>query len=96
MHFKLENFSGIIPKRSDRLLPSNNATIAKSTELYSGELRGIKRPQFIRTVGSTAERAFRVYVQDNGGDYKDAWVTVDDSTVNLYRGPTINDQYQRH
>tara|TARA_R110002167_G_scaffold6249_7_gene28546 strand:- start:3880 stop:5811 length:1932 start_codon:yes stop_codon:yes gene_type:complete len=96
MHFKLENFSGIIPKRSDRLLPSNNATIAKSTELYSGELRGIKRPQFIRTVGSTAERAFRVYVQDNGGDYKDAWVTVDDATVNLYRGPTINDQYQRH
>jgi hypothetical protein len=102
MHFQIKNFSGIIPKISPRLLPENAAVTAKSTELYTGEIRGIKKPTFIRTVGDDAYRAFRAYVKDTvvasptKGQYLSTWVTFDDPTVNFHRGPTINDEYQRY
>jgi len=94
MQIRLENFSGIIPKISARLLPESNATTATSTELYSGELRGLKEPTFIRSVGSSAKRAYTANVLDT--TWKKNWVTFDKDTVDFYRGPNVNDDYQRH
>jgi len=102
MHLQLKNFSGIIPKISPRLLPENAAVVSESTDLYSGEIRGLKVPTFVRTVGDDARRAFNAYIKDNEptsptkGEYVPVWVVFDDITVSFYRGPTVNDTYQRH
>ena len=42
--FKVEGFAGEIPRMSDRLLPENFAAAAFNTDLYSGEIKGFRRP----------------------------------------------------
>ena len=97
MHFRIENFSGIVPKISARLLPANNAVDAVSTELYTGELRGLKKPSFIRSVPTLTERAFKANIKDTAdNEYKNVWVLFETELVEFYRGPNISDQYQRH
>ena len=39
---KLENFQGLIPRVSSRLLPPMAATVARNTKLLSGEIRGFR------------------------------------------------------
>jgi hypothetical protein len=45
--FRLTEFAGIIPRRAERLLPENAATIAANVELTSGEIRPIIQPRLI-------------------------------------------------
>lgn len=107
MQIRIENFSGIIPKISPRLLPANNASKAVSTELYSGELRGLKQPAFIKFVGGNVWRAYTANIQKDDtspywdsslavGEYQREWVTFTSKYVDFYRGPVVNDEYQRH
>lgn len=98
MQIRIEDFSGIIPKKSARLLGQSNATSAISTELYSGELRGLKSPTFVRSVGATAYRAYSASIQQASPslDYTDEWVIFDDNSIDFFRGPNINDEHQRY
>lgn len=42
---RIQNFGGIVPRISDRLLPQNSATIAENCKLGSGELRPFRSPK---------------------------------------------------
>lgn len=46
----IQNFGGIAPRLSDRLLPQNAATIAENCKLWSGEIRPFRAPRIDDTV----------------------------------------------
>lgn len=100
MLIHLKGFAGLVPKLSDRLLPSNAATIANNTELYSGEVRGIKEPLEVADLTAevfTVDRAYRL--NDGSVSIVDApgtWVAFDDEDVNFVRGAVKNDSFDRY
>ena len=68
--FKLENFGGIRPRVSARLLPNNAAVTAENTKLLEGELRGYHNPHSIRiflALVFTVGRAYRIPASVTGG-----------------------------
>ena len=66
---RLQQFSGIAPKISDRLLPENMATTANNLRLLSGELRGIKSPKMLHNfTDSTIKSSYRI------PDSPDVWM----------------------
>lgn len=98
MKIKLEAFTGLIPRLSDRLLPDNAASFARNTKLLSGELRGfrslIEYADFSDEV-FTVQRAFRVPYDDYGSE-EDAWLLFDSRDVDVVRSPLVNDTYSRY
>lgn len=61
--FRLTEFAGIIPRRAERLLPDNAATIAANVELTSGEIRPIIQPRLI-TEPTKGVRLETIYLAD--------------------------------
>lgn len=50
---RIENFAGIAPRWSNRLLPKNGAVTAANAKLLSGELRGLRETQLLYDFGPT-------------------------------------------
>jgi len=100
MLIKLANFAGLIPKAGDRNLPDNHASVANNTQLYSGEVRGLRDPLSVADLSAevfTVKRAYRL--NDGSTSIADAvgdWVAFDDPDVNFVRGALKNDQYDRY
>lgn len=96
--FKLENFQGLIPRLSDRLLPSSAATVAENVKLLSGELRGyrdIRQEADFTAEAFTVRRVYRV-PDTSGFNYADSWLTFDSRDVDVVRSPVINDSFNRY
>ena len=95
---KLEVFSGLIPRSSDRLLPPMAATEARNTKLLNGEVRGFRalreEADFSGGAVSPVRRAFRVV--DNAGLLADTWLTFDTRDVDVLRSPIVNDGFDRY
>ena len=51
---RIENFAGIAPRYSPRLLPKNGAQTAANAKLLSGELRGLHEAQLLYDFNSTS------------------------------------------
>lgn len=100
MLIEIKNFGGLIPKLSNRALPPNYATVADNTQLYSGEVRGLREPVKVADLTDrvfTVQRAYRL--NDGSTSIFDAvgdWIAFDDSEVNFIRGALKNDQFDRY
>lgn len=100
MLITLQQFAGLIPKSSDRQLPANHATLARNTQLYSGEVRGLREPLTVKNLTAepfTVRRAYRL--EDGSTSIADAegdWVAFPDSDTNFVRGALKNDQFDRY
>lgn len=100
MLIHLENFSGLVPKVSDRQLPTTASSVALNTQLYSGEVRGLREPGQVANLSAepfTVNRAYRLFdgsVSIN--DLPGTWIAFDESDVNFIRGALKNDQYDRY
>lgn len=100
MLIHLKDFAGLIPKASDRSLNPNSATVANNTQLYSGEVRGLRTPRNVADLSAepfVIQRAYRLYdgsvsIADTLGD----WVAFDDEDVNFVRGALKNDLFDRY
>ena len=95
--FKIEDFSGIKPRMSRRLLPPNNATVARNTKLLEGELRGFHKPVLLKdlsSLGFNVGRAYRIPASVTGG--VDAWLAFQSQNVDIVRSPVLNDAYTRY
>jgi hypothetical protein len=96
---KLENFMGMIPRVSARLLPNSAATTASNTKLLSGEARGFRAPREVVDLSDnnfTVRRAFRI---PKANDYyygSDEWLAFDRREVDIIRSPIINDLHNRY
>lgn len=95
--FKLEDFGGIRPRVSKRLLPNNAAMIAENTKLLEGELRGYHRPTIIKDLsdlGFTVGRAYRIPASVTGT--VDAWLAFESKNTDIVRSPVLGDQFNRY
>jgi hypothetical protein len=96
---KLEDFGGLIPRMSDRLLPVQAATVARNTKLLSGEIRGLRYPRLLEDfsmLSYTVRRAFRWEYVDQYGDTQEFWQTFGSADVDVLRSPILNDSYDRY
>tara|TARA_R110000772_G_scaffold51809_7_gene118896 strand:+ start:3595 stop:5439 length:1845 start_codon:yes stop_codon:yes gene_type:complete len=90
---KIENFGGQIPKVSARLLPPTNARVARNVKLQSGELRGIRIPEYIKALTAGTLKVLRI--PDALGTDGYTYVEMDALTTDVHRGPLLNDTYER-
>jgi hypothetical protein len=92
---KLENFGGMIPRQSNRLLPPTHAQTARNVKLKSGEIRGINALKPLHDfVNSTIVNAYRL--PDPQDSANPVWVGFDSREVTVIRGPLLNDDYERY
>src|SRR5208282_2056924 len=95
--FKLENFGGIRPRVSARLLPNNAAVTAENTKLLEGELRGYHNPsiyQDLSSFGFTVGRAYRIPASVTGT--VDVWMAWQSPNTDIVRSPVLGDVYNRY
>lgn len=94
---KLEAFTGLIPRVSDRLIPNTAASVARNTKLLSGELRAFRTPREFAelTESFTVRRAHRIQYEEYG-ETEQVWLNFDSRDVDVVRSPLINDIYDRY
>jgi len=95
--FKLENFGGIRPRVSRRLLPPNSATTAENAKLLEGELRGYHKPTVLKDLSSfgfTVGRAYRIPASVTGT--VDAWLAFQSKNTDIIRSPVLGDTFKRY
>lgn len=99
---RIENFAGIAPRLSERLLPPNAAVEADNVKLTAGELRGLRTPKLAKdltAVGYTVRRAFRIpnsLATPTPMDAADIWVSFTDADVDFARSPLTTDSFERY
>lgn len=101
---RIENFAGIAPRMSSRLLQKNQAVQAENTKLLSGELRGFCEPTVLydfnpEELGYNIARAFRLPASVGApipisGD--DTWIGFPDAGVDFVRTPVLEDSFERY
>lgn len=101
---KIQNFTGIQPRWSERLLPPNAAVVAQNAKLLSGELRGYRQTSLLYDFNPTnpvhpIARAYRLPATvaapipiGNG----DTWIGFFDPNVDFIRTPVLEDQFERY
>lgn len=90
----MNNFGGVTPRLSSRLLPQNGAQIASNLKPYSGELRSWRRGKLINSptkaltlaLGKALQSAYRVYDANNNS----SWLSWQDD-VDAVRGAIAGD-----
>ena len=84
--FKITQFSGIVPRVPESLLPEHMATIAQNCDLAYGELRHAKSPFLVSALSAAAQS---IYTEDGLTFY--SWA----SDVDAVRAPLAKDNYNR-
>lgn len=103
---KVDNFAGIAPRYSARLLANNAAVRADNAKLLSGELRGLRESQLIYDFNTDADpldppilRAFRLPASVTSPlpiGTSDFWKGFTDADVDFVRTPVLGDSFERY
>jgi len=90
---RIDQFMGMAPRLSNRLLPNSAASIAQNARLLSGELRGIRTPTRIhRFTSGTTKNVKRIYKDDG----TPVWLGLSEADSDIVKGPLVNDSYKRY
>lgn len=89
---RVDNFGGLIPRLSNRLLPPNFGVTATNCKLFSGELRGWNKSTLLTqlTPGYAAAKAHSVLYNGSA-----LWLTSQYDETHWVEAPLINDAYDR-
>lgn len=101
---KIENFAGIAPRYSPRLLGQNSAQQADNCKLLSGELRGLHETQLLHDFTADdlphpVARAYRLPLTVGAPlpiTSSDMWLPFYDPEVDFVRTPVIEDSFERY
>lgn len=96
---RLEDFGGLIPRASARLIPPSAATVARNVKLLSGEIRGLRQPRLLQDFSLLpyeVKRAYRWEYVDMYGELQEFWQTFADPTTDVLRAPILNDSFDRY
>lgn len=102
---KVDNFAGVAPRYSARLLPNNGAVRADNAKLLSGELRGLRETQVLHdfnesgTLDPPITRAYRLpntVASPIPLSQTDQWIGFVDTEVDFVRTPVIADSFERY
>ena len=91
----IENFGGELPRRSDRLLPESFATKAYNVKLKSGEIRGMHRLKQLHDFSDRkVVKSYRL--PDDTQPEGFTWLGLTSRDIEVFRGPLLNDKYDRY
>lgn len=93
---RMENFGGMVPLLSRRLLPENMATFAVNAYLRAGEVRGLREPTKIHSFPEgppNYEKAYRVPDPDDPNN--PVWVPFISRNADFFPNPLANDAFNR-
>ena len=101
---RVENFSGIAPRWSARILQQNQAVQAQNAKLLSGELRGYCEPTVLHDFNAdelaySVARAFRLPASVAAPipiGNSDQWIGFPDAGVDFVRTPVLEDSFERY
>lgn len=101
---RIENFAGVAPRYSPRLLPQNGAVTADNCKLLSGELRGLHETQLLHDFSTAGlphpvVRAYRLPATVGAPlpiSPSDTWVPFYDPNVDFVRTPVVEDSFERY
>lgn len=104
MVIKIDNFAGVMPRYSARLLPNNGATRSDNAKLLSGELRGLHETQLLKDFteddfANPVVRAYRLPVTVSAPipiGIADTWIPFFDPNVDFVRTPVLQDSFERY
>ncbi len=98
MQIKVQNFAGMLPFKTDALLPENVATYAQNAWLYHGDLRAFRQPTEIYTLKEWDTKSiYRLPVKDAPTDIASSkWLEFDDPDMCVVRAPMVNDRWDRY
>lgn len=94
---RIENFGGMVPLISRRLLPENMAVAATNAYFRGGEVRGLREPMVIKSFGAgppNYEKAYRV--PDPAAPTVPVWVPFTSRNADFFPNPLVNDAFNRY
>ena len=94
---KLEQFTGLSPRTSVRLLADNAATTSSNTNLLSGEIRGYHAPRQAKDLTAlpiNVKRAHRIPGIPTPAN--DVWLAYNSANTDILRSPIKNDSFDRY
>lgn len=101
---KIDNFAGIQPRYSNRLLPNNAAVTAENVKLTSGELRGLHETQLLYdftqfAYANPVQRAYRLPSSVGAPipiSNSDTWLPFFSASTDFVRTPVLEDSFERY
>lgn len=91
----INHFGGMMPRYGVQQIPAQAASLVENAILLSGELRGIHNKQRVidlREIPYPIARVYRAQYSDGGA----SWITFPDDTIDMVKGPLVNDAYDRY
>ncbi len=97
MQIKVENFAGMLPFKTDALLPETAATYCNNAWLYHGDLRPFRVPTELHALKTTTQSIYRLPdVNEPNNIDKSIWLEFDDPYMTVIRAPMVNDKWDRY
>ncbi len=98
MQIKVENFAGMLPFKTDALLPDTAASYAQNSWLFHGDLRAFRLPTEVHTLAKpTTKSVYRFPNRDNPYAIDGStWLEFDDPDMCVVRAPMVNDKWDRY
>lgn len=94
---RMENFGGMVPLLSRRLLPENMAAYAANAYFRGGEVRGLREPSVLKVFPPGPphyEKAYRV--PDPVAPTVPVWVPFTSRNADFFPNPLVNDTFNRY
>ena len=95
---RMENFGGMIPLLSKRLLPENMASFAANCYLRGGEIRGLREPKLLKQYpvgGINPTYAKSIRIPDPDFPLVPVWKPFVSRNAKIFPNPLRNDLYRR-
>lgn len=94
---RIENFGGMVPLLSRRLLPENMASLAVNAYLRGGEVRGLREPLLIKSFPPGPPNYAKAYrVPDPEAPSTPVWVPFTSANADFFPNPLVNDAFNRY
>lgn len=93
---RFENFAGMAPLISSRLLPPNMAEQAYNVSLRNGELRGVRQPIKIKEFPTSPSYGWAVRVPDPAAPTVPVWIPFSSKYADFFPNPLTNDAFDRY
>jgi hypothetical protein len=93
---RIENFAGMAPLVSPRLLPTNMAEAAYNASFRNGELRSIRRMDKLKDYSASPVYGWAVRVPDPAAPAAPVWVPFTSKYADFFPNPLTNDAFDRY
>lgn len=95
----ISSFGGMVPALDDRKIPDNAATLSQNVFLYDGNLKGMRKPRFLRNLPAGTTYTYRLpddYQGASQSNDDNIWLDFINPQTDVVRAPVFGDTYDRY